>query len=78
LYTVGIEYATGHLLHISRLHAMQVQKNWVVNFEDGVCNWTHSAIQYVTCMPSAGCEVSCWQQQLECKWNDIPLKYHQK
>ena len=64
---MGIEYTARHLLPISRIHFGKVQKSCLFNLST-VFGWTHFAIQrpYIS---SGRCEVSFWQQQLECECN---------
>jgi len=58
-----IEYAAGHLLHISRVHARQVQKSCFFTFNYNV--WVNAFChKFVAYMSSTRCWGSCWQQQL--------------
>jgi len=43
LYTAEIEYAAGHLLHISKVHAGQVQKSCFFYFKYGI--WMNTFCQ---------------------------------
>jgi len=57
-----IEYAAGHLLHISRVHARQVQKSCFFTFNYNV--WVNAFChKFVAYMSSTRCWGSCWQQQ---------------
>ena len=71
LWESSIDYAAGHL-------PGEFRKYFVLYFKDGVWNWrTHFATQYVVYMSSDRCQVSCWQQPLECKCNAKPQKWEE-